>query len=100
MLTMLRTFRKVSLAEGCSLLILLLIAMPLKYFMNFPEAVKLVGWIHGILFIVYVVMLLVLEVRHRWSFLFFAGAMLASLVPFGTFVLDKYLKEKETVAAR
>jgi integral membrane protein len=92
---MLKSFRKVSLAEGCSLLILLLIAMPLKYFFDFPHAVKVIGWIHGLLFIVYVVMLLVLEVKHRWSFLFLAGAFLASLVPFGTFVLDKYLREKE-----
>ncbi|MEJ1241531.1 DUF3817 domain-containing protein [Chryseolinea sp. T2] len=95
---MLHTFRKVSLAEGCSLLVLLLIAMPLKYFMNIPEAVKVVGWIHGILFIAYVVMLLILQLRYRWSFLFLAGAFVASLVPFGTFVLDRYLKEKETTA--
>ncbi|MGC3948820.1 MAG: DUF3817 domain-containing protein [Chryseolinea sp.] len=95
---MLHTFRKVSLAEGCSLLILLLIAMPLKYFMNIPEAVKVVGWIHGILFIVYVAMLLILQLRYRWSFLFFAGAFVASLIPFGTFVLDRYLKEKEITA--
>jgi integral membrane protein len=95
---MIHTFRKVSLAEGCSLLILLLIAMPLKYFFNFPEAVKVVGWIHGVLFIVYVVMLLVLEVRYRWSFLFLAAAFFASLIPFGTFVLDRYLKEKAAAA--
>ena len=95
---MISTFRKVSLAEGCSLLILLLIAMPLKYFLGQPLAVKYVGWAHGILFIAYVIMLLVLQVRYRWSLLFFVGAFLASLVPFGTFVLDRYLKEKELAA--
>jgi len=95
---MIHTFRKVSLAEGCSLLILLLIAMPLKYFFDFPEAVKVTGWIHGVLFIVYVVMLLVLEIRYRWSFLFLAGAFFASLIPFGTFVLDRYLREKAAAA--
>jgi integral membrane protein len=93
---MINTFRKISLAEGCSLLVLLLVAMPLKYFFAFPEAVKVVGWIHGILFILYVGMLLVLEVKYRWSFLFLAGAFFASLIPFGTFVLDRFLKEKET----
>ena len=95
---MINTFRKISLAEGCSLLVLLLIAMPLKYFFNFPEAVKVVGWIHGVLFILYVVMLLVLEIKYRWSFLFLAGAFVASLIPFGTFVLDRFLKEKSTAA--
>jgi integral membrane protein len=92
---MLKSFRKVSLAEGCSLLVLLLVAMPLKYFFDFPQAVKVVGWIHGVLFIVYVVMLLMLEIKHRWSFFFLTGAFLASLLPFGTFILDKYLREKE-----
>ena len=95
---MINTFRKISLAEGCSLLVLLLIAMPLKYFFDFPEAVKVVGWIHGVLFILYVVMLLVLEVKYRWPFLFLVGAFLASLIPFGTFVLDRFLKEKATAA--
>ena len=95
---MINTFRKISLAEGCSLLVLLLIAMPLKYFFNFPEAVKVVGWIHGVLFILYVVMLLVLEIKYRWSFLFLASAFVASLIPFGTFVLDRFLKEKSTAA--
>ena len=95
---MLKSFRKVSLAEGCSLLILLLIAMPLKYFFNFPQAVKVVGWIHGLLFIVYVVMLLIVQIKYRWSFLFLVGAFVASLLPFGTFVLDKYLREKELTA--
>jgi integral membrane protein len=95
---MISTFRKLSLAEGCSLLILLLVAMPLKYFMGQPLAVKYVGWAHGILFILYVVVLLALQIRYRWSLLFFAGAFVASLLPFGTFVLDKYLREKEAAA--
>lgn len=74
--------------------------MPLKYFFDLPEAVKVVGWIHGLLFIVYVAMLLVLEIKYRWSFLFLAGAFFASLMPFGTFVLDKYLREKEAAVSR
>jgi integral membrane protein len=95
---MIKFFRIVSLAEGCSLLLLLLIAMPLKYFMNYPVAVKVVGWIHGVLFIAYVAVLVVLQIRKRWSLLFFLGAFGASLLPFGTFFLDKYLREKEAEA--
>lgn len=69
--------------------------MPLKYFMGLPEVVKVVGWIHGLLFIFYSVMLLVVWITYRWTFLFTAGAFLASLVPFGTFVLEKQIQKKE-----
>jgi integral membrane protein len=90
----LRIFRTISLAEGASLLVLLFIAMPMKYFMGIPEVVKVVGWMHGILFIVYVGMLIVVQLTQRWSFIFLLGAFFASLVPFGTFILDKQLRKK------
>jgi len=92
---MIKLFRTISFAEGISLLTLLFIAMPLKYMMNMPEVVKVVGWIHGLLFILYVIILIVVQVSHRWSPMFFLGAFVASLVPFGTFVLDKYLRQKQ-----
>ncbi|MEO5977495.1 MAG: DUF3817 domain-containing protein [Chryseolinea sp.] len=88
-------FRKISIAEGISLLMLLFIAMPLKYLLDMPTAVKIAGWIHGLLFVVYVSVLLVLQFSKRWSFFFFVSAFLASLLPFGTFVLDKHLRDKE-----
>lgn len=77
------------------MLLLLFIAMPLKYLMNYPAAVKVVGWIHGILFMVYVAVLLVLQLRERWPLRFFLFALVASLLPFGPFVLDKELRRKE-----
>lgn len=91
----LRIFRSISLAEGISLLTLLFIAMPLKYFMGLPEVVKVVGWIHGLLFIVYCVMLLIVWITYRWTFLFTVGAFIASLIPFGTFVLEKQIQKRE-----
>ncbi len=94
----LRMFRRIALAEGTSLLVLLFIAMPIKYFMGMPEAVKVVGWIHGLLFMLYVGVLIVLQVTQRWSFVFFVGAFLASIIPFGTFILDKQLRKKEDAA--
>jgi len=94
----LRMFRRVALAEGTSLLVLLFIAMPIKYFMGIPEAVKVVGWIHGLLFMLYVGVLIFLQVTQRWSFVFFVGAFLASIIPFGTFILDKQLRKKEDAA--
>jgi integral membrane protein len=91
----LRFFRYVSLIEGVSLLTLLFIAMPFKYLLDIPQPVKVVGWIHGVLFIVYAALLLVVWIKYRWSLLFAAGAFLASLIPFGTFVLDRYLRRAE-----
>ncbi len=92
-----RIFRIISLAEGISLLTLLCIAMPMKYFMGMPQVVKVVGSIHGGLFILYVVVLAVIHFTQRWTFLFSLGALVASFIPFGTFVLDKQLRKKEVV---
>ena len=94
-MTQIRAFRIISLAEGISLLVLLFIAMPMKYFMGMPEVVRIVGSIHGGLFVLYVVVLAVIHFTQRWSFLFSLGALVASFIPFGTFVLDKYLRKKE-----
>lgn len=93
-----RVFRIISLSEGISLLALLFIAMPMKYFMNIPMAVKIVGSIHGGLFILYVVALAVIHFSQRWSFLFSLGAFAASFIPFAAFVMDKQLRKKEVVA--
>jgi integral membrane protein len=86
--------RKLGLAEGISFVVLLFIAMPLKYFYEFPHAVKYVGWAHGLLFILYVTTAYyVKETRHQ-SFLKFIYAFVAALVPFGTFIYDRRLKKE------
>ena len=87
-----------ALAEGVSFLTLLCIAMPMKYFMGMPEVVRVAGSIHGALFVLYVGLLAILHVRQRWSFMFSLYALIASVIPFGTFMLDKHLREKEVVA--
>jgi integral membrane protein len=89
----------IALAEGCSFLILLCIAMPMKYFMGMPEVVRVVGAIHGGLFVLYVVLLAVVHFRYRWSFMFSLYAFVASIIPFGTFILDKHLREKDVVVS-
>lgn len=88
-------FRKIALAEGVSFLVLLFIAMPLKYFANIPIAVTIVGGIHGVLFIAF--MYLAFEVKNALNknFVWFLKAFIASILPFGTFVLDKELKKEE-----
>jgi integral membrane protein len=87
----------IALAEGVSFLTLLSIAMPMKYFMGMPEVVRVVGSIHGVLFVLYVGLLAMLHFRQRWSYTFSLYALLASVIPFGTFMLDKQLREKEVV---
>ena len=56
-----------------------------------------VGSIHGGLFVLYVGLLAVIHFRQRWSFMFSLYAFVASVIPFGTFVLDKHLRGKEAV---
>jgi integral membrane protein len=87
--------RLVGIAEGISFLVLLGIAMPLKYVAGLPQAVKIFGWMHGLLFILYVVALINAAFVHRWSIWRALVAFVASLVPFGTFALDARLRREE-----
>ena len=87
----LRLFRKVSIAEGWSSLLLLGIAMPLKYIWGYPLAVKLVGWAHGVLFVAYGVIALKTAREEGWTPAFLFGALVASVLPFGPFIFDRRL---------
>lgn len=90
--------RRTGMAEGFSFLILLLIAMPLKYFFQLPMAVKIVGWLHGILFVAFLVMAWEFRSDKKLSIKWFAMAFLAALIPTGTFFFDKELKKLDTAA--
>jgi integral membrane protein len=87
-------FRAVALVEGVSYLVLLGVAMPLKYFAGFPEAVLAVGWAHGVLFLLYLISLGEVSFKRRWRPVRILIAFVASLVPFGTFVLDARLRRE------
>ena len=88
-------FRKISLAEGISFLLLLLIAMPLKYLFDFPLAVKYLGWAHGVLFIAYIFQLLYITIEYKWKFLRLVLFFFAALLPIAPFIAEKQLR-KET----
>lgn len=90
----LERFRKIALFEGVSFLLLLGIAMPLKYYAGMPIYVKITGWIHGILFLLYLVSLGDVTGKHKWPLLKVLAALLAGLIPFGTFILDAWLKKQ------
>lgn len=83
-----RTWGKI---EGVSYLVLLGIAMPMKYLAGIDIAVSIVGWIHGGLFILLAVLTLIALLRHVLSFWYSALVMIAALLPFGPFVIDRYL---------
>lgn len=87
--------RLIGFIEGVSFLVLLLIAMPLKYYWDFPMAVKITGWIHGVLFILYIVAVLMAIQAMKWSLFSVLVALGASLIPIGTFMLDRSLKRRE-----
>ncbi|TBW29127.1 DUF3817 domain-containing protein [Gramella sp. KN1008] len=82
-------FKWVSLLEGLSFLLLLLIAMPLKYFFDMPQMVSHVGMAHGILFIGYIAMALTLVKPMEWNLKQTALIMGCSLIPFGPFYVEK-----------
>ena len=89
----LKAFRLISIFEGLSFLILLGIAMPLKYLFDIPEAVQTVGMAHGILFILYIFGAFFMKQKLNWSFQTLLIVILCSVLPFGPFYADrKYLK--------
>lgn len=90
-----RAFRMIAFAEGTSFVILLCIAMPMKYMMGMPIAVRIAGSIHGLLFLLYVARLVKLRAAYQWDNRFSIQAFVASILPFGTFFFDKYLREKD-----
>jgi len=76
-------------AEGISFLVLLLIAMPLKYLAGQPLAVRMVGSIHGALFLVYAVMVLLAARNHKWPRKLVGLGLLAAFLPLGPFWFDR-----------
>lgn len=89
--TNLGLLRVIGLLEGISYLILIGIAMPLKYIWDKPEMIYSTGMAHGLLFVLYIFFVLLVGYQYKWSFIKIFWALLASLVPFGTFIADKKL---------
>lgn len=81
--------------EGVSYLVLLFVAMPLKYLAGMPQAVRIFGSIHGLLFVAFVIALLDVWRKRRWSLQKTAWAFLSSLYPFGTFFLSRQIRKEE-----
>jgi integral membrane protein len=93
--TSLGRLRVIGFVEGVSFLVLLGAAMPLKYLADMPLAVKIVGSAHGGLWILMLLAVADVAWRHSWPAKRIAGAVLASVLPGGPFVLDRWLKQEE-----
>jgi integral membrane protein len=81
--------RRTGQIEAVSFLVLLCVAMPLKYLAGIPAAVKIVGWVHGMLFITFCIALLRTMLIARWRLDRGALVFIAALLPFGPFVVDR-----------
>lgn len=87
--------KKMGVWEGISYLVLLFVAMPMKYFLGMPLMVRVVGSFHGLLFVMFIYAIINARVAAKISIKQCVLAFLASIVPFGTFFLDKWVLEKK-----
>ena len=87
-------FRLVALLEGVSYILLLFVAVPIKYWGGDEQWVKLLGMPHGILFVSYLIFAFLIKKNENWGMNDLGIVLLASILPFGTFYIDsKYLKK-------
>ena len=86
---MLKAFRLVSYLEGISYLLILFVTMPLKYIWDMPEANMVIGMAHGVLFLLYIAMAVYMKQVLAWNFKTFLIVLACSVIPFGTFWMDK-----------
>ena len=88
-------FRIAGIWEGISFLLLVFIAMPLKYFADISIAVAVMGMIHGILFPLYLIALAHLGLVKKWKVSLWIMGLLAGVLPFGTFLFESYLRKRD-----
>ena len=94
-------FRKIAFTEGVSFLVLLFIAMPLKYFADLPMPVTVVGGLHGFLFVAFIIMALAVMNAYKKNWGWLIKSFIASIIPFGTFWMDQaQWKKEEAVIAQ
>lgn len=87
--------RLIAFLEGISLLLLVFVAVPLKYMAHDPSWVKAIGPVHGILFVLFVFSTLKISLEQRWPFRTVTWkVLLACFIPFGTFYIDSAILKK------
>jgi integral membrane protein len=91
--------RTLGIIEGISLLVLLVVAMPLKYLYGMPEVVKYVGWAHGLLFMLLCAQIVQVMLVCRWPLSRAIAPFAAAVVPFGFIAVDGWLARQATATA-
>jgi integral membrane protein len=98
--TSLGRLRVIGMWEGVSFLVLLGLAMPLKYFAGMPLPVRIVGMAHGVLFLLYLWAAIQAALEHNWTWRRTAAVFVASVLPGGPFLVDARILRTETAAAQ
>ena len=89
--TALKSLTLIGYLEGTSFLLLICIAMPLKYMLDIPEGVKYIGMAHGMLFITYIIILIGSAIQMKMPLWAIPAGVLGPLLPFGPFIFDHFL---------
>jgi integral membrane protein len=90
-----KRLRLLALLEGSSLLFLVFIAVPLKYIWDIPGGSKMIGPVHGVLFLLFVVSTINVAIKQKWKFTEVTWKVLiACIIPFGTFYIDHKILKK------
>jgi integral membrane protein len=92
--TALRNYRVAAWVTGIGLLVLVFVAMPLKYFLGEPRPVAVVGMLHGFLYMVYIVCTLILAERCRWRPVEAVVILLAGTIPIASFVAERQVTRR------
>lgn len=98
--TSIKQLRIAAISEGISYLLLLGVTMPLKYLMDMPIPNMLVGYAHGVLFIWYIALVMIVAYRYRWPLMSTLIALAASLFPFATFYVESKMLRKDSLITR
>jgi len=93
-----RAFRFIAFFEGITTILLFLLAMPLKYGMDYPALVPPIGRLHGAAWLLYVAAMLFCLPGHGFGLLGWLRTFVAALFPFGTFLNDRYVRRKAEAA--
>jgi integral membrane protein len=93
--TTLEKFRLINFIEGISFILLIFVAMPLKYMMGIAVATKIMGMAHGVLFIIWIILLATAHDKYKFKVKFTLLLFIASLIPFGTKFTDKMLDNEK-----
>lgn len=84
-----RFFKIIAFLEGCSALLLFFFAMPMKYMFDNPIYIRPIGMAHGVLFTIYIILAIMLYFEEKWDLKKFLIVCLGSIIPGGTFYVDK-----------